>query len=177
VIDKNRVIQVDLCFDVLFDRYMSDHVAPWITVAQRIHPLISNQAELARLAFVELRELIAKSQRHRPPITEAAASALLQPLISAVQAVEGICEVDDDCDDEEDAVAIHELCSNHLRLVAGGINALLWVVSNAGWLHQSRLQLLVLKSCCKVICRKFCHVKYQAPCIYWYQLDVLVTLG
>ena len=132
VIDKNRVIQVDLCFDVLFDRYMSDHVAPWIAVAQRIHPLVCSQAELARLAFLQLRELIAKSQLYRPPMTEAAVSALLQPLISAVRAVEGICEMDDDCDDEEDAAAGRELCSNHLRLVAGGINALLWVVSNAG---------------------------------------------
>ena len=67
LIDKNRVIQVDLCFDVLFDRYMSDHLNPWIAVAQRIHLLIANQAELARLAFLQLRELIAKSLQHRPP--------------------------------------------------------------------------------------------------------------
>jgi hypothetical protein len=132
VIDKNRVIQVDLCFDVLFDRYMSDHLNPWIAVAQRIHPLIANQAELARLAFLQLRELIAKSLQHRPPMTEAAVSALLRPLVSAVRAVESACEVDDDCDDEEDSAAGRELCANHLRLVAGGINALLWVVSNAG---------------------------------------------
>jgi hypothetical protein len=166
-IDKNRVIQADLCFDVLFDRYISDHVAPWIAVAQRIHPLIAKQAELVRFAFLQLRELIAKSQRHRPPVTEAAVSALLQPLISAVQAVEGICEADEDCDEEE-AAAGHELCSNHLRLVAGGINALLWVVSNAGWVQQAHgHHVHALKSNLKVICRKLCHFKHQAPCVYW----------
>ncbi len=135
VIDKNRVIQVGLCFDVLYDRFMSDHVDPWIAVAQRIHPLISKQSELVRLAFLELRELIVKAQRHRPPMTEASVSALLQPLVAAVRAVESICEDDGECDDDQDAGANHELCFNHLRLVAGGTNALLWVVSNAGYLQ------------------------------------------
>ena len=125
------MIQVGLCFDLLFDRYMSDHVAPWIQVAQRMHPLLGKQAEFARLAFMQLRELIVKAQRHRPPVTEAAASALLQPLVCAVRSVEGMCEADDNCDDDVAADG-YELCANHLRLVAGGINALLWVVSNAG---------------------------------------------
>ena len=138
VIDGNRVIQVGLCFDVLYDRYMCEHVAPWIQVAQRIHPLLGKQAELARLAFMQLRELIVKSQRHRPPVTEAAVSMLLQPLVSAVRAVEGMCEADDDCDDEAAAQG-YDLCANHLRLVAGGINALLWVISNAGQLPASLL--------------------------------------
>ena len=60
VVDKNRVIQVGLCFDVLYDRYMADHVDPWIAVAQRMHPLIAKQAEMARLAFLQFRELIVK---------------------------------------------------------------------------------------------------------------------
>jgi hypothetical protein len=71
-----------LCFDVLFDRYMSDHVNPWIAVAQRIHPLIANQAELARLAFLQLRELIAKSLQHRPPPAEARPRCTPPPLLS-----------------------------------------------------------------------------------------------
>ena len=88
VVDKNRVIQVGLCFDVLYDRYMADHVDPWIAVAQRMHPLIAKQAEMARLAFLQLRELIVKAQRHRPPLTEASTTALLQPLVLAVRTVE-----------------------------------------------------------------------------------------
>jgi hypothetical protein len=88
VVDKNRVIQVGLCFDVLYDRYMADHVDPWIVVAQRMHPLIAKQAEMARLAFLQLRELIVKAQRHRPPLTEACTTALLQPLVLAVRTVE-----------------------------------------------------------------------------------------
>ena len=138
VIDKNRVIQVGLCFDVLYDRFMSDHVHPWIAVAQRIHPLIARQADLVRLAFLELRELIVKAQRHRPPMSEAAVGALLHPLVAAVRAVESMCEEDGERDDNEDAAANHELCLNHLRLVAGGTNALLWVVSNAGQLQVSQ---------------------------------------
>jgi hypothetical protein len=149
VVDKNRVIQVGLCFDVLYDRYMADHVDPWIAVAQRMHPLIAKQAEMARLAFLQLRELIVKAQRHRPPLTEASTTALLQPLVLAVRTVErasknssrcfafvtvfeGVCDADDECDDDETDAAANDFCSNHLRLVAGGINALLWVVSNSG---------------------------------------------
>ena len=130
------MIQVGLCFDVLYDRYMYDHVAPWIQVAQRMHPLLGQQAERTRLAFMQLRLLIEKAQRYRPPVTEAAVSALLQPLVCAVRAVESMCEADDDCDDDSAAEG-YEICANHLRLVAGGINALLWVVSNAGQVHAS----------------------------------------
>jgi hypothetical protein len=49
-----------------------------------------------------------------------------------VTVFEGLCDADDECDDDETDAVANDLCSNHLRLVAGGINALLWVVSNSG---------------------------------------------
>jgi hypothetical protein len=163
VIDKNRVIQVGLCFDVLYDRFMSDHVDPWIAVAQRIHPLIAKQAELARLAFLQLRALIVKAQRHRPPVTEIAVSALLQPLVSAVRAVENMCDEDGECEHGEHSAEAHELCLNHLRLVAGGINALLWVVSNAGDLPAFFQFATALRD---IDCRKLRHLEYQTPRVH-----------
>jgi hypothetical protein len=163
VIDKNRVIQVGLCFDVLYDRFMSDHVDPWIAVAQRIHPLIAKQAELARLAFLQLRALIVKAQRHRPPVTEIAVSALLQPLVSAVRAVENMCDEDGECEHGEHSAEAHELCLNHLRLVAGGINALLWVVSNAGDFPAFFQFATTLRD---TDCRKLRHLEYQTPRIH-----------
>jgi hypothetical protein len=114
---------------------MSDYVVPWISIANRLHPVISKQAELVRLAFLQLRELIVKAQRFRPPMTEASVLVLLQPLVAAVRAVESVCDEDEEINGDDSVVEGKELCANHLRLVAGGISALLWVVSNAGCIH------------------------------------------